>query len=65
MTDFAQLKKAGAVALSLPEKNNLTAEFLLDVMCCVAEHDMTLYCPVSGNSFSQKGAVNAGRISGK
>lgn len=62
MTDFSEMKKAGAIALAVPEKRNLPAEFLLDVMYRAAECGMTLYCPASGNAFSERGAVNEGRI---
>lgn len=62
MTDFSEMKKAGAVALAIPEKRNLPCELQFDIMCRAAESDMTLYCPVSGSAFSERGAVNAGRI---
>ncbi|MBE6672606.1 MAG: hypothetical protein E7599_03680 [Ruminococcaceae bacterium] len=62
LTDFSEMKKAGAVALTVPDGRRLPQELLLEAMYRAAELDMTLYCPVSGNAFSQKGAVNAGRI---
>ena len=60
--DYAELKKAGAVALSTVEKKRLPPEYMLEAMCRAKEADMTVYCPVSGNSFSDMGAVNEGRI---
>ena len=62
LTDFAEMKKAGALALAVPEKRRIPQEVLLDAMCRAAELDMTVFCPVSGNAFSERGAVNAGRI---
>ena len=62
LTDFAEMKKAGAVALTVPDKRKLPPEVMLEAMYRAAELDMTIYCPVSGNVFSEKGAVNAGRI---
>ena len=62
LTDFSEMKKAGAVALTVPDKRKLPPEVMLEAMYRAAELDMTVYCPVSGNVFSEKGAVNAGRI---
>lgn len=62
LADLAELKKAGAVAFALPEKRRITQDLLFEAMCRAAELNMTVYCPVSGNVFSEKGAVNAGRI---
>ncbi len=60
--DYGELKKAGAVALAPIEKKRMPADVLYEAMCRAKAADMTVFCPVSGSSFAQKGAVNAGRI---
>ncbi len=60
--DYAELKKAGAVALGVIEKKKLPSEVLYTAMCRARDADMMVFCPVSGGGFSEMGQVNEGRI---